>query len=300
MNIFAKILSHGFALAVVALLAIGLIYRGELFPDWELPEFLTFESATDDGSDAATGTVDRDASQQTDVAESGDSTSAQATQDVSQLVSGQEAASMPDAPATDVIDEPPVAEEAVTEPAAPAAAEVLPEGVPDMASEAVDTAPSTPDDTLQTLPAGPGAAEQPAADVDTVTGTSGGDTPAISQEAETAAPVSVVKTGSAYEMLAVAREAYWLRDYDKAEQYYQGLISLQPDNPDGHGELGNMYFSQGKWAQASGAYFEAGKRLADEGLVDQARQLIYVIKGLQGTQAEALEQYIDSTGSSTN
>ena len=35
MNLLARILSHGFAIAIVLLLAIGLIYRGELFPDWE-------------------------------------------------------------------------------------------------------------------------------------------------------------------------------------------------------------------------------------------------------------------------
>ncbi len=53
MNLFARILSHGFALVVVAILALGLIYRGDLFPDLELPEFLVFESSTDSDSDTA-------------------------------------------------------------------------------------------------------------------------------------------------------------------------------------------------------------------------------------------------------
>ena len=47
MNLLARILSHGFAIAIVLLLAIGLIYRGELFPDWELPEFLTLGTQTE-------------------------------------------------------------------------------------------------------------------------------------------------------------------------------------------------------------------------------------------------------------
>ncbi len=101
--------------------------------------------------------------------------------------------------------------------------------------------------------------------------------------------------GTPYQLLAAAREAYWLRDYINAEKNYQALIASDPDNPDGYGELGNMYFSQGKWTLASASYFEAGKRLADEGLVDQARQLVDVLRGLQSPRSEELEQYITET-----
>ena len=52
MNLFARIMSHGFALAVVAMLAIGLIYRGELFPDMELPAFLQVERLAKDSREA--------------------------------------------------------------------------------------------------------------------------------------------------------------------------------------------------------------------------------------------------------
>jgi len=97
---------------------------------------------------------------------------------------------------------------------------------------------------------------------------------------------------SPYRLLAAAREAYWLRDYATAEEKYLAMIKLDPDNPDGHGELGNMYFSEGKWDLAAAAYFEAGKRMADEGLLSEARELVDVIKGLQGSQAAELEQYI--------
>ena len=40
MDNLARIISHGFAVVVVILLGIGFIYRGELFPDLELPDFL--------------------------------------------------------------------------------------------------------------------------------------------------------------------------------------------------------------------------------------------------------------------
>jgi hypothetical protein len=107
--------------------------------------------------------------------------------------------------------------------------------------------------------------------------------------APTTAP-PVAEGVSAYQVLAAAREAYWLRDYALAEQKYQDLIALEPGNPDGYGELGNMYFSQGNWEQAAAAYYEAGVRLVDQGLIREARQLVEVIRGLNGSQADALEQ----------
>jgi tetratricopeptide (TPR) repeat protein len=252
MNLFARILSHGFALAVVALLVVGLIYRGELFPDWELPDFLTFESEADSSSDAATGTVSRDESQP---------------------AAAEESAAIIPAIAPEAVE---VAADTAT-----VADEQQTEDLPD-----VGATPDTSDDQGDTG----------------TTATALGDVAV----AETGAPLAAAPdpapaaAGNPYALLAAAREAYWLRDYAAAEQNYQALINLEPGNPDGHGELGNMYFSQGKWELASAAYFEAGKRLADEGLVGQARQLVDVIRGLQGTQADALEQYLASAGAAAN
>jgi len=99
---------------------------------------------------------------------------------------------------------------------------------------------------------------------------------------------------SAYESLAAAREAYWLRDYEGAENHYQLLIQLEPDNPDWHGELGNMYFAQGQWEQAAAEYYEAGVRLLNDGMVVQARQMVNVIRGLNGAEADDLETQINT------
>jgi len=97
-----------------------------------------------------------------------------------------------------------------------------------------------------------------------------------------------------YEVMARAREAFWLRDFELAEQQYRKLTQLEPDNPDGFGELGNMYFSQGKWEDSAAAYYEAGVRLLNEGLVVQARQLVDVIRGLNSPRADDLETQIDA------
>ena len=58
MNLLARILSHGFAFTVVALLVIVLMYRGE-FPAWDLPEFLVINNQSGTTEEAASGTVDR-------------------------------------------------------------------------------------------------------------------------------------------------------------------------------------------------------------------------------------------------
>ena len=102
-----------------------------------------------------------------------------------------------------------------------------------------------------------------------------------------------------YEVMAKAREAFWLRDFEQAEQQYRKLTQLEPDNPDGYGELGNMYFSQGKWDESATAYYQAGTRLLNEGLVQEARQMVDVIRGLNGAQADDLEAQINAVSSSS-
>jgi tetratricopeptide (TPR) repeat protein len=115
-------------------------------------------------------------------------------------------------------------------------------------------------------------------------------------------PIAAVDSSSektAYELLAAAREAYWLRDYEGAEVFYRQLIEVEPDNPDGYGELGNMYFSQGQWEQAAAEYYEAGVRMVNEGKAEQARQLVDVIRGLNGGQADELEKQVDAARQNT-
>jgi hypothetical protein len=130
-------------------------------------------------------------------------------------------------------------------------------------------------------------------------------TPAAAAQSELAAPSEPLvpapaskapAEGNTYRILAEAREAYWLRDYETAESLYRQLTTMEPDNPDGYGELGNMYFSQGMCS----AYFEAGTRLAKEGQLEQARQLVDVIRGLDGTQAEELNKRIAAAQADTH
>ena len=101
--------------------------------------------------------------------------------------------------------------------------------------------------------------------------------------------VTDTATETPYEVMAKARESFWLRDFDAAEQHYRKFTQIDPDNPDGYGEMGNMYFSQGRWDEAAASYYEAGTRLLNEGRVVQARQLVEVIRGLNSPRADELD-----------
>lgn len=327
MNLFARIVSHGFALAMVALLALGLVYRGELFPEWELPGFLALGDRT--GAEQAgetaqitpapvaapAGTEEASVPAGAEpVAVPGTETGLIESQAESPaLDSGTDLSAMEsrEAPPTDLA---PMAE------AAPAAEAVEPSGteatplqedvVP--AEEAPPAAAQQPAVTSGRMSTGDfGAATAPAAlpveAPPAVVTAADGDTSsapaaaaAAAAEGEPAAPGVATHAAAAptpYQVLAAAREAYWLRDYAVAEQKYQALIALDPGNPDGYGELGNMYFSQGDWEKASAAYYEAGTRLTAQGMHDRARQLVEVIRGLNGEQADDLEQQISAAES---
>jgi hypothetical protein len=55
-----------------------------------------------------------------------------------------------------------------------------------------------------------------------------------------------------------------------------------------------MYFAQGQWEQAAAAYYEAGVRLLNDGMVAQARKMVNVIRGLNGAEAADLETQINA------
>ena len=369
MSLFARILSHGFALVVVVMLGLGLVYRGDLFPGMELPEFLAFERAADSGTSEVTGSVTRGetgsvddgqvpgpADQQSITVEAGSvqDTLSGTTDNVavpSIAAPGDrvpaspvvDSTRVPVMPADDVstndegdddeeaeavmretpVASPPAGQSTVTDSPAPASLSAPVATSATTESTLTDTqtraAPPSPV-AAPAVPAGEAAVAAPAT-TQAVTGDPGGQAgmaidpvSAGSKQADASAVVGSSATNqqtvdtasatgkpavSAYRLLAAAREAYWLRDYTTAEEKYQAMIDLDPSNPDGYGELGNMYFSQGKWELASATYFEAGKRLADEGLLEQARQLVDVLKGLQGPQAKALEKYIADKSTTT-
>jgi hypothetical protein len=97
-------------------------------------------------------------------------------------------------------------------------------------------------------------------------------------------------TSSERDLLISARTAFNQGSVKKSEKFYLELIHLDNDNPDTFGELGNVYYSQGKWDEAGQAYYEAAVRLITEGNYNQVVYLQRVINGLNTEHAEKLAQ----------
>ena len=114
------------------------------------------------------------------------------------------------------------------------------------------------------------------------------------QEVNSVEEVSVVvkdsDTSSERDLLISARNAFNQGKFVESENYYIELTQLDNDTADIFGELGNVYYSQGKWDKAGQAYFEAAVRLIQDGDFNQVAYLQRVISGLNTEQAEKLAQ----------
>ncbi len=87
-----------------------------------------------------------------------------------------------------------------------------------------------------------------------------------------------------------ARAAYGRGDLTSALQHYLTLSQQESDNPDVFGELGNVYYTRGNFAEAGQAYYEAAVRLLEQGQMGQMQYLVRVIEGLSPDNAEKLKQ----------
>lgn len=102
-------------------------------------------------------------------------------------------------------------------------------------------------------------------------------------------PQAVTASNSA-SILHQARQAYWNGNLPAAEKAYQELSQINKSDPNVYGELGNIYYAQGKWKQAGEAYYEAAVRLIELRQPAQVNYLLRVIQGLDAESAAKLRQ----------
>jgi len=104
------------------------------------------------------------------------------------------------------------------------------------------------------------------------------------------------KTGSEphFELINQARLLHMTGNSNNAIELYRELGELYPDDPNVYGELGNVYYLQGDWKQASQAYYEAALRLRKLRMNDQIHYLYLVIHGLDPETAEKLREQLES------
>ena len=106
-----------------------------------------------------------------------------------------------------------------------------------------------------------------------------------------------LQTDTVRESWVTARKSFYQRKYDLSEQSYQDVIANTEDNYDAYGELGNVYFNQGKNEKAAKAYFEAASILVRKGQVKRAGSLMGLLRHLDKSTADDLQKLIDSAAS---
>lgn len=106
-----------------------------------------------------------------------------------------------------------------------------------------------------------------------------------------------LKTYAIRDSWVTARKSFYQRKYALSEQSYREVINNTSDNFDAYGELGNVYFNQGKNTEAAAAYFEAASILVKKGQLSRARSLMGVLRHLDNSKAAELKKLIDSTAS---
>lgn len=91
-----------------------------------------------------------------------------------------------------------------------------------------------------------------------------------------------------------ARKAFYKRDYQTSIESYEQLIANTTDNFDAYGELGNVYFNQGKKTEAAASYYEAAAILVKLGQARRADSLMSLLNYLDAEKATQLRELIGS------
>lgn len=106
------------------------------------------------------------------------------------------------------------------------------------------------------------------------------------------------ETQSTRELWINARRSFHRRDFESSINSYEQLISRTQDNFDAYGELGNVYFNQGKMKQAAGSYYEAAVILVRLGQLQRANSLVGMLGSMDQEKARELQALISSARSS--
>jgi len=112
--------------------------------------------------------------------------------------------------------------------------------------------------------------------------------PAIEPQSNTDVERSAAPAMQSVASLDAARAAFWAQDVPRSEQLYQQLANDDPSAAEPLGELGNLYYMQGRWNEAAEAYAGAVVRLAKSGDIPHARHMLMILDGLDPARARAI------------
>lgn len=102
---------------------------------------------------------------------------------------------------------------------------------------------------------------------------------------------------STRELWIAARRAFHRREFDKSINSYEKLIASTQDNYDAYGELGNVYFNQGRIKEAAASYYDAAAVMVRLGQIERAASLIGLLGRMDTEKARELQELIASVKS---
>lgn len=85
--------------------------------------------------------------------------------------------------------------------------------------------------------------------------------------------------------LIAARRAFWSGDHQTAESTYLQLADRYPTRPELSGELGNLYYAQGRMDDAAEQFYQTAMRLLEGRSPGQAHALVGVLQRLAPDRA---------------
>ena len=93
-----------------------------------------------------------------------------------------------------------------------------------------------------------------------------------------------------FQIINNARHAFWQGQHDVAITRYEQAILHLPASVEAYGELGNVYYSMGRWDESGENLYQAAIRLVDAGQTQRAQYLLSVISGLKPARIKDLEK----------
>jgi hypothetical protein len=108
------------------------------------------------------------------------------------------------------------------------------------------------------------------------------------EDTEEATKTPAAQRQTVQEIWVDARTAFWNRDLAVAELKYHALSTKLPDNPDVMGELGNVFYVQGKHKQTVAAYYRAAELLIEKGRSNRVLIILDLLYKLEPEKANTL------------
>jgi tetratricopeptide (TPR) repeat protein len=104
------------------------------------------------------------------------------------------------------------------------------------------------------------------------------------------APAGPFGKNSSEDMLNKGRDAFAAGDIEGSITAYKDYLKSNSNNADAHGELGNVYYLNGRYQESAQSYYDSAKLLIEQKQTDRVPALLPVIAQVNPALADELAQ----------